>query len=183
MINISQTIRSALRLFAAAAILGGCGESTQSLNPAGQTPLGIARALNQHALPRVDSEGIEPGAKGLERLHARELIIRCKNYNGGSNPTVCNFHTTVPGTAKGPYPGTFTASGGWTSGEHIGHSFIESFTISSGSSQVTGSISFHTFSGQGGPVGTYQYVSSVGNGTAQVEVIRRKDFRETFSGM
>ena len=170
MINISQTIRNVLRLSAAAAILGGCSESTQSLNPVGQAPLGIARALN-------------PSAKGLERLHARKLIVRCRHYNYGPGNTVCNFHTTVPGTAKGPYPGTFTASGGWTSGEHIGHSFIESFTISSGSSQVTGSISFHTFSGQGGPVGTYQYQSSVANGTAQVEVIRRKDFRETFSGM
>jgi hypothetical protein len=181
--HISEAIRNALRLSAAAAILGGCSESIQPLNPVGQAPLGIAPILNQHASPRVDSERIEPSAKGLERLHARELIIRCKHYNGGSNPTECAFHTTVPGTAKGPYPGTFTARGNWSSGEHIGHSFIELFTISSGSSQVTGSISFHTFSGQGGPVGTYQYQSSVANGTARVEVIRRKDFRETFSGM
>lgn len=179
--NISQAIRNALWLSAAVAILGGCSASTQSLNPVGQAPLGISRALDQHASPRVDSERVEPNAKRLEMFSGGKIHIRCNHH--ANSPTDCKFRTIVPGTAAGPYPGTFTAWGQWISGLNVGHSFVEDFTISSGSTQVTGSIAFHSFSGEGGPEGTYQYESSVGDGTAQVQAIAKKNLQETFSGM
>jgi hypothetical protein len=167
--HFSHLICNAVRFGVAAAILAGCGASAQSLNPVSRTPPSVARALD------------EPTTGGLERLHARRVHISCNRSS--ASYTECSFGTRGRAKARGPYPGTFAASGGWESGLNTGHSFVETFTIHSGSSRVTGQISFHTFSGPGGPLGTYQYTSSVGNGTVQVTALAGNNFREVFQGL
>ncbi|MGB8909758.1 MAG: hypothetical protein WCC84_13530 [Candidatus Cybelea sp.] len=148
--NTISRVPYGLSVCVAAAMLAGCGGSAQLPNPATQAPLG-----------RIGSN-----SSGNEVLKGR-VHTHCK-YHAGLF-TSCEFHTKGPGKATGPYPGTFTASGGYEQQEwYPFYSFGESFTITSGTSQITGSIFYSTSSG-------YQYTSSVGNGTADVSVGRHID--------
>jgi hypothetical protein len=145
-----------LSVCAAAALLAGCGGSAQVPNSTAQAALVRARS----------------SSSGDEVLKGR-VHTQCK-YHGGLF-TTCEFHTKGPGKATGPYPGTFTASGGYEQQEEYPfYSFGESFTITSGASQITGSISYRVSSG-------YQYTSSVGNGTAEVNVGRH--INEVLNGL
>jgi hypothetical protein len=59
--------------------------------------------------------------------------------------TTCSYYNletvfNATGKAKGPYPGTFTASGSWKHQHNLTWSFNESFTITSGTSTISGTI-------------------------------------------
>jgi hypothetical protein len=145
-----------LSICVAAAMLAGCGGSAQLPGATAQAPLVRARS----------------NSSGNEVLKGR-VHTHCK-YHAGLF-TSCDFHTKSPGKAMGPYPGTFTASGSYEQQEwYPFYSFGESFTITSGASQITGSIAYWPSSG-------YQYTSSVGNGTAAVSVGRHID--EVLNGL
>lgn len=150
--NIPQAMRNTLGLCAAAALLGGCGGSGQSPNPMAQAPLDRLRS----------------DSSGNEVLNGK-IHTHCKNHASGLRST-CTFRTTHPGKATGPYPGTFTATGSYgIDFAPYSRGFNESFTIISGSSEITGSISCASPPfGSGCPPNSY--TSSVGNGTAQVNI-------------
>jgi hypothetical protein len=124
----------ALSVCAATAILAACGGLAQSPNPNALAPLVRARS----------------GSSGNEVLRAR-LVTHCVF------PLGCHFRTKHLGEATGPYPGTFTVKGSYGSGP-----LSEFFTIISGSSTITGSLTCNS--------SRCSYTSSLGNGKAKVKV-------------
>jgi hypothetical protein len=155
----------ALSVCAAAAMLAGCGGSAQFPNATAQTPLSRERS---------DSSGNE--------VLTGKIHTHCKSRPSGLSSS-CKFHTTHPGKATGPYRGTFTADGGYGDslvGPFEGAYFDESFTIISGSSTITGSISCGPFASASCPPSSYS--SSVGNGTAEVN-LTNNHLNETLEGL
>lgn len=94
-------------------MFAGCGGSAQVPNPTAQTPLG-----------RITSD-----SRGNEVLTGR-IHTECF-FEGPAY--VCKFYTTTARTAKGPYPGTFTAYG-----KYGGGPIHESFTIGSAPFTIKG---------------------------------------------
>lgn len=143
--------RYALSICAAATILTDCGGSAQFPNPTGQTPLGNAAAM-QVAPPSLNALGRVSSDRNIELLRALDVRGRC--HSGGNLLyEKCRFRTIVPGRATGPYPGTFTARGSFSS-EHVGsgrYFFLESFTIKSGAETIKGTI-FASGNGFGPPL-------------------------------
>lgn len=180
----------ALSVCAAAAILGGCGSSAQFLNPTEQTPVDDAVATQFASSSLEAVERVDPD-RNSEIL--RDLKVRGHCHNGGNQHyEKCFFHTTVPGTATGPYPGTFTARGGFSDEPGIGSGhwgFGESFAITSGAYKIKGTI----YAGGVGPgprfPGVYQYTTTVGySGNVKIQSLGKflgsdTDFREIFYGM
>ncbi len=145
----------ALSVCAAAATLASCGGSVQVPNPLAQAPLG-----------RIGS-----GSSGNEVLDSR-IVLNCVNFYF----QICHFHTKHLGHATGPYPGIFTVKGSWRSSLRYGMSPIsESFTIVSGASKITGSLTYSSSSG-------YGYTTSIGNGKAKIRVGERR-LREVLYGL
>ena len=102
-----------LSVFAAAAMLAGCGGSAQVPNATAQTPLSRERS---------DSSGNE--------VLTGKIHTHCKSRPSGLSSS-CKIHTTHHGKATGPYRGTFTADGGYGDslvGPFEGAYFDESFT-------------------------------------------------------
>jgi hypothetical protein len=148
-----------------------------------------AGSNDRPALPNVTAVGRTGSAVRSDFLEIlRDARIRHHCYNGPTGAyTTCSFHTIAPGTATGPYPGSFTASGGWTfySDGPMGPfwTFGEGFTISSGSTQIKGSI-YQQNTGFGPPFpGVYQYTTTDGySGGAKIRSLW-PHFHERLSGL
>lgn len=172
--------RRMLSAFLAGILLAGCGASGQFSAPAAQTGLGNAR-----------SEGLwlphRPASKRAPFKAFSEDLI-------GSAVTGCfegvtsNF--TASGTATGPYPGTFTASGDYHVSRGGGAWFAETFTIYSGTLEVSGEIPYGgdpsppVFACEKfGPI-TWPYTSNYGSGYAKITIRKRTEsFHERLSGL
>lgn len=122
--------RHALGICAAATTLAACGGSTQFPNLTAQTPLGKAGTPQR----------VGPNYSGTEVFTGKAKLIKpCHDEKGGSFT-----HFSAHGNATGPYPGTFTASGLWNFSYNMHHQpswvFAETFTITTGSSTISGSM-------------------------------------------
>lgn len=190
---VSNLAGNALGLCAVAAILSGCS------NGSGSTPIPIPAAQTRVSNPSTVSRAVSPNDAASQRLASNpanpELLTGKAKLRFGKKGTTFTAH----GTATGSYPGTFTASGSWDSGEsNGGHgqwiccpwwSFSESFTITSGSSSISGTIT--GFGIDSGAPFSYDVVSnlslpyrtSIGNGNANIETIQKGDFSEVLAGL
>jgi hypothetical protein len=164
-----------LSVCAAAAMLAGCGGSAQLPNPAAQTSLGDATPQ------RVGS------ASSAESLIGRVDITECVSFD----VEICHFKVNGKRIARGPYPGTFTARGNWES-ELSSYpfclggcwSFSERFTITSGATKISGSISASGTGATFMPIpGVYQYTTTNGySGNVEISAFL-PHFGEAFYGM
>ncbi len=172
----------ALSVCIAAAMLAGCGGSTQPSFPNGMEQNATRVALNSVTLPSSASEV----------LTATDVTVSsyCPTTEGAS--------FSASGTATGPYPGTFTASGYWNSGEGLHHffwDFRESIKIVSntlaihvhihrvrGSGRPARFISCDIFGGIGHPI-AMKYKSKYATGIAEIEIIQQGDLNETVDGL
>jgi hypothetical protein len=136
-----------LSVCTAAAVLTACGGSTQLPNPTGKTPVGYAITSKRVASPSFATpERTSADSSGSEVLTGKAKIIKpchtIRGQHGKRQGSSTSF--SAHGNATGPYPGTFTASGSWASyPERTGHlewDFGETFTITSSSSTISGSI-------------------------------------------
>jgi hypothetical protein len=177
---ISNLAGNAVGLCVVASILSGCS------NGSGSAPIPIPAAQTHvsAASPQFVSNPANP-----------EFLTGKAKLRFGKKGTTFTAH----GTAAGSYPGTFTASGSWDSGEsNGGHgqwiccpwwSFSEAFTITSGSSSISGTIT--GFGIDGGVPFSYNVVSnldlpyraSIGSGNANIETIQKGDFSEVLAGL
>jgi hypothetical protein len=172
----------ALGVCAAAAILAACGGAAQPSLPNG---------MEQNAA-RVALNSVAPPSSASEVLTATDVTVSsyCPTTEGAS--------FSASGTATGPYPGTFTASGYWNSGEALEHffwDFRESIKIMSntltihvhikrvrGSHRPTRFISCDSFGGVGHPI-AMKYKSNYATGIAEIEIIQQGDLSETLDGL
>lgn len=176
----------ALSVCATAAMLAGCGGSAQLPNPPAATPLAGVRTAERIALPGY----AHPGAVGSDSSSAEILIGNATVKCFGGPPGHGGF-IVKRGTATGPYPGTFAANGGWT--DQDGSRpwvFSESFTIKSGNTKIS-----ETISGSGKKNGSYcstfgpnvmRYATTSGRnhkGKAHITIIQQGDFSETLLGL
>ena len=172
----------ALSLCAAAAILAGCGGAARSALPNG---------IEQNAA-RVALNSVPPPSSANEVLTATDVTV------GSYCPATEGASFSASGTATGPYPGTFTASGYWNSGEGLDHyfwDFRESIKIVSntlaihvhikrvrGSHKPSRFISCDSFGGVGHPI-AMKYKSKYATGIAEIEIIQQGDLSETVDGL
>ncbi len=169
----------ALSVCIVGAMLAGCGGSTQFPNPAAQTPVGNAITSKRAASPSFTTPRVGSDSSSTERLIG---IAKLKCRYESDIPTT-SFRAS--GTATGPYPGTFTAKGGWwfyNSLQGLIWAFHESFTIRSRTSTVSGTFFPGTEGGGRTPwcrrfVNSVPYTSGSKTGNARVN-IQRSDFRE-----
>jgi hypothetical protein len=144
----------------------------------------------QAALSRTSTAGRvgPPNGASAEILTGRHFRFHRDCPNQGPEPRPWSVSFSITGNATGTYPGTFVATGGWVFIANIFQwAFSESFTVTSGSSEVSGSIS-----GQGSGFGPdscsgfgpadLQYSTTGAQGKVDI-TIRRHDFRETFYGL
>lgn len=174
----------ALRGWAAVALLAGCGNPAGILNPGAQTPLSNAHivgpAVEDYAAPR----GMGFDSKTAERLTAPYVYESCMyHYQGTDSWYSCTYSTN--GTATGPYPGTFTASGtfgGGKSGRVVSWFLSELFTITSGTSTAEGKINADGGQSESPPIpGIFRYkiLHRHGKENAKIEALQSNDFSET----
>jgi hypothetical protein len=187
---VSNLAANAMGLCAVVAILWGCS------NGSGSAPVPIPAAqAHVSAVNRVASPNDAASQQFVSNPANPELLTGKAKLRFGKKGTTFTAH----GTAAGSYPGTFTASGSWDSGEsNGGHgqwiccpwwSFSEAFTITSGSSSISGTIT--GFGIDSGPPFSYDVVSnlslpyraSTGNGNANIETIQKGDFSEVLAGL
>jgi hypothetical protein len=120
---------NAVAFFFAAAFLSACASGGSQLAPAG---------------PAIGFNGVS--AKPLTSPLSREVLsatsVQVTPIDCIHNVQSASF--TASGTAAGPYPGTFVANGSWNysvgPGGRASSAFNESFTITSGTSTVSGTI-------------------------------------------
>ena len=183
-----------LSVCAAAAMLAGCGGATQFPNPTAQTAVG--NALTSKAVTSPNSampERMGANSSGNEVLTGKAKLIKpChaihgKHGKGGGWST----HFSAHGNATGPYPGTFTASGSWTVSCNrvlqCSWTFNETFTITSGSSTISGTAGTLGFYGAPGCAVvnnlTVPYTSGSVSGNALINTIQKQHFSETLDGL
>ncbi len=199
-----RTISSAhyaLGICAAAIILAGCGGSTQLPNPVAPTSLGGAGTGFRVTSPNFATpERVGPNSSSAEKLTGMARLHACQiKYISNGNVIIGeeyrrDFH--AQGRAKGPYTGTFIASGHWIFTYEYPLEFwalAGDFTITSGSSKVSG-----TITGRGslspprakgsrcksfGPKHNLQYTSNHGSGDAKIKIIQEGDFSETLDAL
>jgi hypothetical protein len=123
------------------AALVACGCLTASAGPAAAQTPGTLVGETLQATPAYDAQG--------DCASAAQCVQATATCDADANSTVSY---TASGTAVGPYPGTFTASGSVTFGPQVLPSFTgivpspaganvsltESFTIHSGATTITG---------------------------------------------
>lgn len=182
-LNLSHCAATAC---AAAMLLSDCGGSAQSLAPPTHNFSNGTRIADRIPLklyaPREDVRF----DKSIEHLNSSYVYI--SEYGVGSN---VQYSYSTTGTADGPYPGSFTASGGYGSAPYKrgrGWYFYESFEITSNSVQIKGHIPF--FSGPSSPK-FYRYRATILDGSqkihragrAKIEALQENDFKETLRGL
>jgi hypothetical protein len=177
----------ALSVCAAAATLAGCSGSARLPNPTAQTALGNTGATFRVVSPSFATpEPVGPNSSGTEALTGKAKLIKpCHRAKHGWSASF-----SAHGNATGPYPGTFTASGSW--GEYYGRggsevwNFSETFTITSGSSTISGTASRPGFGMLSCTVLknlTVPYTSGSVSGNALINIIQKHDFSETLDGL
>ena len=123
-------------------MLAGCGEALQSPSPTAQMPFSKGGARDTFgSIIGAAPQRLGPDSSANEGFSAPKARIRCHPYF--YNPSDFGFNTKfrATGTAAGPYPGTFTASGSWNYEVFHGQfssNFQEKFAIRSGSSEIRG---------------------------------------------
>jgi hypothetical protein len=158
----------ALSVCAAAAMLVDCGGPLQFPNSDVQAPLNARRTDVIASASRSSLEALKPDSARIELL-AAESKGHCKRSHSGLFGS-CDFKAS--GTAAGPYPGTFTANGNYYFCEfYCMWTFGESFTITSGTAKISG-----TISALGGGLSPpfpafYPYESSFGDGRVKIEAV------------
>lgn len=175
-------VRYALSVCTGAAMLAGCGGSAQFPNPAAQAPLNGRRTIDVIAsASRTALEDSKPDSSRIELLTA-EAQGHCKRSHSGLSGS-CDFK--AGGTATGPYPGTFTANGSYNFCYfYCVWSFGESFTITSGTAKISGTI-FKMRGGSSPPFPAfYPYTSSLGDGRVKIGAVGPYGpFREKVHGL
>lgn len=116
----------ALSSCAIAALLGGCGGT--------QLPIGAPGVVGANAGSATQRGSL--GSSATEVLYTSRVKAKCFGNSGGCN---CLFHAT--GEASGPFRGTFTARGDWNATRNSPWKFWETFSITSNTTVVTGTIS------------------------------------------
>jgi hypothetical protein len=110
--------------------------------PFGPTPTGSGANRAGRASGAVLSIAPDAGLSG-ETFTARDVTIKHRTCRGGVFARVDTVFR-AQGTASGPYPGTFVATGRWTWGRRIGFpplwGFRESFSITSRTRTSSGHI-------------------------------------------
>ena len=176
--------RGALSVCTATFVLLGCGGSQGLIGQSATGQRATAKQLGYNPTA-PDFSGSEVLSASYSRIHAR-----C--YQGLISFTIGRFR--AQGNATGPFPGTFTAEGGWDdvfSFPYITYLFRESFTITSGPFQISGRVLSRRKNYAGcapaefGPA-TLNYrvhsgIYSGHKGQVQISVIKRNDFSETLS--
>ena len=165
-----------------------------------QTLIGIASVCaiafaNSFAPAQADSGTWTAGRPGSSRTADAELLTatyfkahhRCARFGPEPRPYAVSF--SARGTATGVYPGTFVTTGNWYTFSRpvLTWVFNESFTITSGSLQISGSIAAHG-NGNGpsecltfGPA-DLKYSTTGARGKVTVE-IGRQSFQATLHGL
>lgn len=177
-------IRYATAICVAALFLGGCGGAQSVASPA-QNYFRSTRSVDRVALPGYATQEDVGFDKSSEHLSASHVHIGEISVGG-----VVQYSYKTKGAAAGPYPGRFTASGGYGGdnyGRRHGWYFNESFVISANSVLIKGHISF---SGLSAPK-FYEYKVTILNGSAKIhragrarlEAIEENDFSETLRGL
>jgi hypothetical protein len=169
------------------ATLTGCGGS--------QVGVGSPQGMPAFTAQRVT------GARGKPSNRSGEEVLRATSVQIAHSGSPCDYvgpyvdwtnTFAASGTATGVFPGSFTASGFWRywhdfSTGTSGWRFDESFTITSGSCQLTGSIPagspapFPRFRCKRPPAfgrATFKYMTSNESGNAKIETIRPTEFNE-----
>ena len=193
-VRISDLTCHALSFCAAAAILTGCGGSTQFPNPTAQTPVGNAIPQERVESPSFATpERIGANSSANEVLTGEAKLIKpchtIRGPHGGKHGSITSF--SAHGNATGPYPGTFTASGSWTVSCNrvlqCSWTFNETFTITSGSSTISGTAGTLGFYGAPGCAVvnnlTVPYTSGSVSGNALINTIQKQHFSETLDGL
>ena len=166
---------------AAIITLGGCGGSAQFPNPTAQAALGSARRMDRAESPNYTApEHVGADSSSSETIKG-SATVAC-----GPPPPGRGDFAVKGGTATGPYPGTFRAKGIFTNKGGVGGSwyFDESFTIKSGSSRISGTISGSGKKGVAscptfGPHVLHYATTSGHKGKAQITIIQPSGFNET----
>ncbi len=133
-----------------ATFLAACGGATQSVSPSTPTRYNVERSEVQ-----AGASSVHP----LSSLKGETFAASDVEVKGACPQAVAQFSTS--GAAAGPYPGTFKATGSWydTFSNKLGFRwhFKESFTITSGHSTISGTISKHR-GGEGvGPMDCHHF--------------------------
>ena len=174
--------RCALSVCGAVLFLSGCGGSQAW---SGQSVLGQPAAAKQ-----VGYNPTAPDFSSSEVLSASYSRIHASCYNGVIFLNVGSFR--AQGNAAGPFPGTFTAEGGWydvNAFPYITYLFRESFSITSGRLKISGRVLSRRKNNAMCPPGaefgpaTLNYRVHIGGHKCQVliSIIKGNDFSETFS--
>jgi hypothetical protein len=191
---MKQAIRNLTLLPVALALLAGCGGAGAAVPPVATSP--------QASTQSVAGEGqrVADPLMGSEVLTATHVAIESSKWGGyhcNPNRGVCPLFEMVSawkatfkaeGSASGPLPGTFSATGAWTS-SITGWTFRETFTIKSGASRVSDAIAggaglgvAHLSFGHNAEFGPYAFAYSSGvtaDTRAVVRIIKRDAFSET----
>jgi hypothetical protein len=130
--------------FGLTAALTACGGSTNRFYPA--TPMSSAPQshLEQDVANVGDSRAHDTPLSG-EAFSAHNVTVTTTACNGGK-AWVQAADFSASGRARGPYPGTFHVTGAWGWESIYGNAqwiFSESFTITSGTSKVSGTGAAH----------------------------------------
>lgn len=180
--NTISPARLALGVCAAAAMLAGCAGPSQFPNPDVQAPLIGRRTIDVIAsTSRTALADSKSNSSKIELLTA-EAKGHCKR---GPSELFGSCDFKASGTATGPYPGTFTASGSYNFCEvYCMWTFGESFTITSGTAKISGTISKLGWGNSPPFPAFYRYTSSLGDGRIKIEAVGPDGpFREKFHGL
>jgi hypothetical protein len=191
--KLRYVTQNPLSVCVAITILAGCSGSAQLPNPIAQAPLGNGRIADDAAFLKAAAPArSDLFSTGSELLTGVNFRFHPKCPHEGPEPRSWSETFSASGTATGPYPGTFTGQGSWEAVAHLPQfefwSFDESFTITSGTSQVSGTISAYASAYPGpdsctgfGPA-VLQYTTKSVQGNANVKVTKYH-FGETLDGL
>lgn len=134
------------------------------------------------SVQRVAAAEYQSKVLGSEVLTASKVAIKPWYRRGEAAGE--SFNTN--GRAEGPFPGTFVASGSWGVYGLSVCAFNESFTITSRSSAVAGTISgswqpgyCSKFGKRIGPISLEYELENGNSGRVSIKIIRKRAFHET----
>lgn len=168
----------ALNICVGAAILAGCGGSAQFPNPIALGPVANSNAADRLPSPsKVVPERVGSDSSSTERLTGTAKLIKPCHSLHGKDRGGWGTHFSASGVATGPNPGTFTATGTWTGGglPQPQWSFSESFSVTSGSQTINGTIlafdfGFAPFSCTAVKKDSFSYSTPMVGGNAKVNI-------------